>query len=697
MKWGTLYSVQNVTSAAITALVADVLRAAGRSVHTRVSNSGGSLVENQAPAWPHHRTVVHVWGVDDVGKCFIRINHVPPRRVVVLWSAILATIVVSWTLGLARIIEAASDIRETTFSTLLLPSIALASFVLWTLAGLLPTDRLSTELVERMRQELAASGLVLELEPRGHRRWRVWIGVGLIGLVVVTAALGFGLARRTELAPDPSNPLQYVALGVLIVLLVVLVALGALLALAIRRRGPGERLTPALQGLVIALALDFVLAGQFSPWLLGRSDAELWGPFFDAQRALRSNVDPIVVADGRQIERSAVAFAVTRAGLGFAVFLAPCLIMWAIAAALLTMSVRSSDLIVSAASGLRASQSSAYTRVAMAAPGFMRGFRAILIIVWAGMSSLSVFGAGILLVTAVRSISAEPPSAPNAPIGPVIVVAYLLDALRGCEPGTSLTLSRSLWIGSAAMLLGLVGLSVGQLLVQRRKIRALVVRATRSPLSPLQDMLGDDAQRLAEIGSCRAPLILILETVAPQVTAVDCPNKVNRQLILISSSILARLTAQERYALLAHEFAHHIHGDCRANRRLHLLGRCTLVGDAFVGVLEDSFGYELRADRTAVSRFGAAPQALRNGLVKLRAASAVAVLEWAGCSGGLAALPDGTPSGRAPAGLTKTPGMLARLRLAAFLFTSGNRLAYWHPALPERLAQLDRLQAQPNG
>ena len=84
--------------------------------------------------------------------------------------------------------------------------------------------------------------------------------------------------------------------------------------------------------------------------------------------------------------------------------------------------------------------------------------------------------------------------------------------------------------------------------------------------------------------------------------------------IEVSSRCLDILNNKELEALLAHELSHHVRGDCTTDSLFRYLGRLTFVGDGFVRALEDSFGYEVKADHLAISRFSVDRQALKHCL-----------------------------------------------------------------------------------
>ena len=70
------------------------------------------------------------------------------------------------------------------------------------------------------------------------------------------------------------------------------------------------------------------------------------------------------------------------------------------------------------------------------------------------------------------------------------------------------------------------------------------------------------------------------------------------------------LAPDELNALLAHELSHCIAKHCNIDNLLRFLGRCSFVGDGFARMMQDTFGYEVRADQLALEAFGVRPDAL---------------------------------------------------------------------------------------
>ncbi len=159
--------------------------------------------------------------------------------------------------------------------------------------------------------------------------------------------------------------------------------------------------------------------------------------------------------------------------------------------------------------------------------------------------------------------------------------------------------------------------------------------------------------------------------------------------IEVSSRCLEILPNLELEALIAHELAHHIRGDCRTDGALRFLGRVTLVGDATGRALQDTFGSELAADRVAITHLAADPGAMKRCLWLMRD---IFEAEFAVPS----RLEDGTGFVK-PMLPRYLPSSEFDLRPATWrnaissymaLYTSSGEAAYWYPSVAERLAHL---------
>ena len=121
-----------------------------------------------------------------------------------------------------------------------------------------------------------------------------------------------------------------------------------------------------------------------------------------------------------------------------------------------------------------------------------------------------------------------------------------------------------------------------------------------------------------------------------------------------------------------------------------MLGRLTLVGDAFVLVLQDSWRYETRADR-ATQEMGIDPRILLRCLRRIRRACTISAM-------GAGRLPASTIE---PLGIGTRPiggSLIERWRRAWRLFCrqyfDAIDLDYWHPAYRDRAEALQKASAE---
>jgi len=173
-----------------------------------------------------------------------------------------------------------------------------------------------------------------------------------------------------------------------------------------------------------------------------------------------------------------------------------------------------------------------------------------------------------------------------------------------------------------------------------------------------------------------------------------------RYVIEVSRSCVSLLEKDECEALLAHELAHALLGHARRHVILHYLGRATLVGGGFVGVLEDSFGNELAADRAAVEKLAIPPQSLVHALSKL---AAIEEVERLRCERAVLRSPlFGLPShvSATPQSVDLVEGWFGRIqqmvRLWIQMYCYEQATPYWHPLLSERIEALRELDGMEN-
>ncbi|MBE7559511.1 M48 family metalloprotease [bacterium] len=279
---------------------------------------------------------------------------------------------------------------------------------------------------------------------------------------------------------------------------------------------------------------------------------------------------------------------------------------------------------------------------------------------------------------------------------PVQVAMFLTEMALGTAPWTASLLPCMLvaWLVYLTACWSLLFASIASILFQdyraRRLARAAVSDQTANPLTAV-------AQRLltAPQAPTPRPVLVRVDSSMPFACATSHGLLRPKPMIVVSTRCISILDEAELDALIAHELAHHRLGQVRRDYWLRFFGRITFVGDAFVRVLQDSFGYELKADICAVRDFGISPQALKRSLLKMRTVAAM----------------EGLNEVLAPVGVcfqaedvgaegVKVPRLSAiqALRAAGGLylrqFLGSHGWGYWHPSLDHRLAILEDMSAR---
>jgi len=314
----------------------------------------------------------------------------------------------------------------------------------------------------------------------------------------------------------------------------------------------------------------------------------------------------------------------------------------------------------------------------------------------------------------------------RAPVvsGPVLAVALGLPA---DSPGAAVV-ARGAWVVWALLVWGLVGLSVGQLVRQRHRLRQCLRRrppgeapAHRALVERLERLVrgtGDPPVHLAvparpRAGGQRAGDNPVGDNEAGDEEIEKRSDRIEafsyrfawprRQwFIEISEGALKRLTPDELEALLAHELVHLRRGHVLALDLFRWFGRLALVGDGFCRGLLDSFGWELTADREAARLLGERKEALVRclwliGVVNPRVPllSGAGGAGGAGGSGGLGMSAAAGAPARHEAGdepIEGWAGLGVAWRHFLRQYCSGSALQYWHPSTQDRADRIQRLK-----
>ena len=329
---------------------------------------------------------------------------------------------------------------------------------------------------------------------------------------------------------------------------------------------------------------------------------------------------------------------------------------------------------------------------------FLRPFR----IVW-GMSwfllalsfALCLWGLGYMVLNLFRAVMNVEPS---LVLNNIDVSVFMAAIATGVDPN-SFTFTRVVylvWGLYISLCVGVVMMSVGSFIVQeilakRRLFEARSVSAAN--IRSLMERLGSSLQKC---GSTELrPELVLVSSRFPYAQARCVGLWKARRVIEVSDRCVRELTEQQMHALLAHEMAHHRLGHCRRDQVLRLLGRMTFIGDGFVRILEDSFGYEMEADRFAVTELRADPRALIESLQKLRMINAIENLRAvSSISGPAIAASDEEVDQVVASSLSLAWPQRLKLgaRLLAQQYFGLKHSGYWHPPVAHRVAALQAFQ-----
>ena len=523
----------------------------------------------------------------------------------------------------------------------------------------------------------------------GSRRLFVYLAFVVLMVIVF---LGPGLWRAVVSgASSGDNLLRY--------LIVCAALLGCTILVMLSTKAATLRVVPLLPGLSGGMAM-LILIGAQVPWILlfGRDTKavshlqEMQAQLTEFEDSLRgSGVDAESKAEAEtmvaEIRRSIQTISL------FPIACSVLFVVWAILQFLGT--VRLAILAWASSWRLKAHRKHRSVRKALSGSGFLTRFRVILTGVWVAVAGLAVLGMlsltslGLSAVLGNRMI-ADPLEINRAVTGSIMFAAW---SFGGVSVGPLLQITvRACWTVYCGFGLSIFVFSVASLCWQRRRtLRHLEANIRKNDAG--RKLLSRMLQALCTRGNVVCPEVSVSESYMPYATAYVFGFFHKRRFIEVSSRCL-EWQDDEIEALLAHELSHHLNGHCVLDNLFRLLGRLTLVGEGFVQGLEDSFGYEMSADRFAVEKLHVGRKALKHCLWKM---CHVGSAEGAGAQdiqAGLAAT--SFPEDHFHRLLIHGPDILpfrVRWRLAWQLFVRQyaglGRASYWHPATEERIKALE--------
>jgi len=569
----------------------------------------------------------------------------------------------------------------------------------WCTAGGVRIERLWAD----VHSELRRRGVRLDHRPqlsrprieRTARRFLLFALVGYLvpGLIVVATSYEGG-------GKTPVWPIVLVAMLLLIGgLLVVILFRGS------RQVGFEPRLRATSPGLAGLLAVLFILAGQLPSRIATSLPSDSWEVVFavrDIVNRAPASDSVITFPSGKTAPASEVHRALSIVETMAAVGLGIVPLCWGIAAICFLPTLRSLDVVIRHGERMAGSLDLATSRSAASGEGFLGRFRFLLVFLWIAATILVLLGIASLIEVGYYAAFEAPVGWTSGGRDVAGAAAHAAKLTLDLPVDSLIAEVATRWVWSSWALIAILALSgsVGNWLVTRRRVRADLQRAYRETASTTASVrLAELVAKLTRTARI-APLLCVIDDSTPTAASYEFGLVGRQRFIAVTSRSLQVLADEELQALLAHELAHLEAGHCRNHRLLQILGRLTFVGDAFVGALEHSFGYELDADRLAVVNFGVDSAALRRCLLKVQAIMMAEQISRSLLTQGLAAVSTIEPRLEVDRrGLpTRQRGRLSEAaRLWLRLFSGQLQISYWHPVIEERIRQLDSMSPVPRG
>jgi|GEM_PF-2475310 len=504
-------------------------------------------------------------------------------------------------------------------------------------------------------------------------------GYGLL-LVPVVALAAFALWTLPEtLSEQPGATPLMVKIWLLVILATALSLLG-LVVLMLRVRGLAIRLTPALSGIAVWLAVLFFAAVPL-PWLLSG-----WILNGITQAG---TVDPRELTEQLQHPEMALF---TRRFVQFlwsTVFFT--VVFFGLAAGTLVVASRVAARAEPSLERFAARHPGDLEDAAVRSPRVVRGLRSTFLVIWIGLGVALATGAGTALVAC--ACGGGWSSCPADFTGPARS-GELLPLVFGRRVGdpTVVAVTRVAWVLYGLVVLAPFALSLGQLFRERRALRR---RLAKQACSLRPEWLERAVEALTPKSGSWAFQVAVHPSDIPWATSHSFGLVRPDRYIAVTAGLLEVLPPAQVEAVLGHEVAHHLLGHCRTDALLRWLARTTLTGDGLARVLQHSLGYELDADAYARDELGVPAKDLLASLLTIRDALELHRRGERGLpSQGIPAVAPCPDPAECTAG-EPAPGrglsLLERLRPLVDQFT-GRHLAdaYWHPILEERRAALLR-------
>lgn len=609
---------------------------------------------------------------DDKDKVHLRLDRRWFRWYLGLMVLLTVLAGAAWLIGFSGILHALDVPGSLSIEVLIWPwfGVLLMFFLFRAVAS--GTD--SVRLIGSLKKELALRGGLLDSHPAASPDRQRRLLALLLGYVFVLSIIAVGGANWRDTKFESTEiPILMLIVGALIVILVAgIIAL----IVASKQRGADQRFAAIACGLLTMTSMLFPLTSQLSFRLLGNTDHEIWHLVFEAKERLAAGAYPTTLEDGTVVEAANVrkGLSMFRLFLGLLFSLAG--ILNVIGLFFLLKSVRGAEVLFESCRSIGAEITSATGRAAASGGEFLRNFRVLFGLIWVLTSFLIFFGIAALWDAWIRGALVDSAAGDvKSAVGVVLGTTYAIEFMLGLpiESQWVLRVIQFAWGAAALAVPGAMLFAVVSLL--RRRCR-LTKQYEAKPLACDSIEPAGLLATLTGMDVLDNPMLVIAPSLEPTACAYEFGIRRRKQIIEVSQGLVNLLDPAELKAVLAHELAHIVCGHARRHWFLQLAGRLTFVGDSFVGALEDSFGYELEADRVAVKRFGVQADDLRRAMLKMQIALTVGSLD---------------PEERVHDERPRQGALRAWRRSVEVwmrLWQGCSPVSYWHPALRERLAAL---------
>ncbi len=698
-KPGRYYAIAHLELRAIIDAISRAFAAQGFRTNEVYSEKASEIRAEQTATW--FRVLTRTLGQEFLvelscettsARTVLRVEQQWFRWYSFLLCALAVPVGLCWIIAFSGFFQAFDIPSRLSLRTLVLPWFAVIMMLGW--ARMIGSEKALRRWLTGLRAELQQHGALLDVLPRRGLSRQSRAGCWLLVFVGIVSALAF---YGTNLSDMKLNGETFVLIGIVVVLLVILAMGIKTLVMVIRRVGADDRFAAVAAGLLTTTAILFPVTSQLSFRVLGQTDNEFWTLAFRANALLASNVDPVTLENGTVVERSRVLEAVSQGQLFVGLLISIGGVLWMLGALLFFRALRGAKTFVDYCHRMQSEICTSHVRAATAGAGFLGEFRKTFAVTWFLTSFLICLGAASLLDLGLEALTADVnDAAPKHQVGPVLSTSYALSFLYGRSdcPAKAVVLARVAWVAAALALPVLVAVSSGHLLFNRRTtLRRLLRLESANKSDPAQARLGRFICEMSVGRTIPIPAAVVTPDTHAFARAHEFGLWKRRQFIEVSSGATALLESVELEAVTAHELAHLTCGHSRRHGLLRLMGRLTLMGDSFVGALADSFGYEAKADACAIQLMGVNAESLKTALIKLQVAGSLKPLFTEGKKSELRSLESGMARGilRNLVPWNVLYSIKSSFRAWLMLLVHDSALAYWHPALQDRIISIDEL------